>query len=86
MEEMAGAMLAHEEFQLIIKQLAIPEPIYHCSFLEELQPPLPFHLKQLCINTFCRCFKVFLVNSGAKWSEALDLLQQVPWLPNLSSK
>jgi hypothetical protein len=30
---MAGAMLAYEEFQLVIKQLAVPDLIHHFSFL-----------------------------------------------------
>jgi hypothetical protein len=38
---MASAILAHEEFQLVIKQLAVSDPIHHFLFLEELQPPSP---------------------------------------------
>jgi hypothetical protein len=38
---MAGAMLAHEEFQLVIKQLVSSDLIHHFPFLEELQPPSP---------------------------------------------
>jgi hypothetical protein len=33
LEKMASAMLAYEEFQLVIKQLVVPDPIHHFSIL-----------------------------------------------------
>jgi hypothetical protein len=41
LEKMAGVMLDYEEFQHFIKQLAVADPIYHFTFLGELQSPFP---------------------------------------------
>jgi hypothetical protein len=42
LEEMACTVLAHEDFKLIIKQLALPDLIHHFSCLDKLQNPYLF--------------------------------------------
>jgi hypothetical protein len=79
-------MLPHEEFQLVIKQLAVPDSIHHFSFLEELQPPSPPPAEAVPLHHLLQVLHGLPGELRGKVVQPLGLLQWVFWLPDLSSK
>ncbi len=73
LEETVGTNQGHEEFQLFVKQLAIPDTIHHLSiFLRTLAPLTPPAIA-VPNMTLGRCLTIFLMNCGTKWSASFGL-------------
>jgi hypothetical protein len=78
-------MLMHEEFQLVIQNLPISDPILHFSLVQKLQAPSSLSTETLAI-TLGGCFTFFFMNLLSKQSKPFFPLHLLSLLPNCSSK